>query len=779
MKKILYIICLSLISSVAFSQGSLDSGLVAYYPFDGNPFDYTSYSNHPSFYNSVLTNDRFGNANSAYYFNGTSSYIRVPNKPSINFNNTMSICVWMKPMGYYKGLCYNNMILCKAITDNVGSNQGNYSLRFADYVNGCNSLADTTQEYLFGPDGGVCQNQTIQLNRWYFVVFTTDGITCRTYINNKLSHIGAHPSGQTYTNQHDLLIGMFGGTGQFPYYFNGVLDDIRLYNRALSSDEIVTLYNKATNPSILGNVYVDENNNGIMDGNDFYKPNVRINGSNGGFAITNFNGEYDLTTDSLGLYTTTINTPTYYNSTPSSYNYYLSNYDTTVKSDYVLTNTMWPIDSVTLKLVPLFNRARPGFNYPVGITYINEGNTNLSNAVFTLNYDSSKLHFINSTNANVVDNGTSLSIPANTLVAGQRVAFNVNFTINTYATLGNYVNLLGNISASPVSVSDSSIAIISGSYDPNDKQATPLLSTTDVANGKYIDYIVRFENTGTDTAFTVVIADAINTNYLDVNSLQLMGMSHGCMAQINDNKVSFVFTKINLPYKAIDPIKSHGFVAFRIKPKSTVGDGVDIPNTASIYFDYNLPIITNTAFTKIRNSVIVPTKIVQFNSNLINTNKAVFNTWVTTNELNINCYNLQYSINGKDFETIATIKANNKNNNEYSFVHNILAFKQATTLYYKLQAIDNNGKVTNSNINAIVVQPTTTALSIYPNPAKSNIVINRVSAKVQTAVITDALGKVVKTFVLNSLSTTISINDLAIGLYSLKVDNETINFIKE
>ncbi len=778
--KLLLVLSFVVFTITIKAQSILDSGLVAYYPFTGNAGDSSINNNNTSFNNATLTADRFGNANNAYYFNGNGNYMLVPNHPTLNFYKTMSLCVWMKPMGYYQGLCYNNVILSKAITDNSWGNQGNYSLRFADYVNGCNTLRDSTKEYLYGPDGGVCLNKNIQTNRWYFVVFTTDGTTCKTFINGKLSHIGAHPSGLTFTNQYDLRIGMFGDTMNYPYYFKGVLDDIRIYKRSLSDNEVDMLYNVSPYPTVNGNVYVDVNNNGVMDSTDYFKPNTRINGSNGSFAITNLQGNYDLTYDTLGSFSTNIVTSSLHSATPATYNYNFVGYDTSVTGDYALQNTTTPFDSLTLSMIPLFNAARPGFDYPVGVTYTNNGNTFLNNATLTIPYDSSKLEYISCTNANVVDNGLYLSIPASSLAPGQHTSFMINYKLKTYAHLGDTLKLVATVNTATISAADSSFTIIRGSYDPNDKDATPLLTTTEVAQGKYINYIVRFENTGTDTAFKIIVTDELST-LLDLNSLQIVNLSSGCSIQVDDRLLKFTFNDVNLPYTSIDKIRSHGFIVFRVKPLATVTNGTDIPNKASIYFDYNLPIITNTAITKIRNPVVTPLKITHYELKIADKTE-INNIWTTSNEINVSFFNIQRSFNGKDFETIGVTDAKNKSVNNYEFSDKKLpVLNKFQVLYYRIMAIDNDGKINYSKVKSVILNPLSSkAINVYPNPTSTEISISRTTEKDEWVNIVDIYGKVLKSVLLQSTQQKISVTDLPKGVYMLSFkNNETIKFIKE
>ncbi|MBK6274261.1 MAG: hypothetical protein IPF58_05920 [Saprospirales bacterium] len=127
-----------------------------------------------------------------------------------------------------------------------------------------------------------------------------------------------------------------------------------------------------------------------------------------------------------------------------------------------------------------------------------------------------------------------------------------------------------------------------GSIDPNDKTCLEgKIATPDII-GDFVNYLIRFENTGTANAENVVVTDFIDLAKFDISSLELTSTSHSCKTVIsNGNKVQFVFDNINLPFT--DPNK-YGYVAFKIKTKPNLVIGDSLKNTADIYFDYNLPI---------------------------------------------------------------------------------------------------------------------------------------------------------------------------------------------
>jgi hypothetical protein len=103
---------------------------------------------------------------------------------------------------------------------------------------------------------------------------------------------------------------------------------------------------------------------------------------------------------------------------------------------------------------------------------------------------------------------------------------------------------------------------------------------------------VRFQNTGTDTAFAVVIRDTLESD-LDLMSLEILGASHAFIPSFGEGReLIFTFNDILLPDSTTDLLGSQGFVAFRLKPRSGLLPGDVIENMAGIYFDFNPPIIT-------------------------------------------------------------------------------------------------------------------------------------------------------------------------------------------
>ena len=154
---------------------------------------------------------------------------------------------------------------------------------------------------------------------------------------------------------------------------------------------------------------------------------------------------------------------------------------------------------------------------------------------------------------------------------------------------------------------DNVCAQIVGSFDPNDKEGLPLGYKTAhfIDQNQDIEYRIRFQNTGTDTAFTIVVRDTLS-DFLDIASLKIGASSHRFNWTIDGkNVLVFRFENILLPDSFRNEAASHGFVKFKISQKKDVVLGTKIMNQADIYFDYNAPIRTNKTVHTIGKDFII------------------------------------------------------------------------------------------------------------------------------------------------------------------------------
>ncbi len=144
-----------------------------------------------------------------------------------------------------------------------------------------------------------------------------------------------------------------------------------------------------------------------------------------------------------------------------------------------------------------------------------------------------------------------------------------------------------------ISTSSTNCAEVRGSYDPNDKQGFPegFGELNRIEADQSIRYRIRFQNTGSDTAFTVVVRDTLS-EYLDQTSVIPGASSHPYLFYIENNILEFRFNQINLVQKALNEAASIGFLEFRVKQMASNPISYTIDNQAAIYFDFNEPIYT-------------------------------------------------------------------------------------------------------------------------------------------------------------------------------------------
>ncbi len=144
--------------------------------------------------------------------------------------------------------------------------------------------------------------------------------------------------------------------------------------------------------------------------------------------------------------------------------------------------------------------------------------------------------------------------------------------------------------------------IINGSYDPNFKECTPDSFIT--LNDSILTYTIHFQNTGTDTTHFITLRDTLSAN-VDPATVMDLGASHQPYSfNLSKNGIlTWYFDPIALPDSTTDPINSQGFVRYSVKVKDGLPNGTMVTNRASIYFDYNGPVLTNTTVNLVNKSV--------------------------------------------------------------------------------------------------------------------------------------------------------------------------------
>ena len=142
---------------------------------------------------------------------------------------------------------------------------------------------------------------------------------------------------------------------------------------------------------------------------------------------------------------------------------------------------------------------------------------------------------------------------------------------------------------------------ITNAYDPNDIRVEPHFSLGELSEATLrpqdtvLTYLVRFQNTGNDTAFLVVVKDTLQHSLLDIASIELGAASHPFDFSVNDaGELTWTFDNILLPDSNANEAQSHGYFKYRVHLKKGLVPLTEIPNRVAIYFDYNEPVLTNT-----------------------------------------------------------------------------------------------------------------------------------------------------------------------------------------
>jgi uncharacterized repeat protein (TIGR01451 family) len=251
------------------------------------------------------------------------------------------------------------------------------------------------------------------------------------------------------------------------------------------------------------------------------------------------------------------------------------------------------------------NAPRPGFTYQERIVYTNFGNQTVASGTVTYTKDAFVTIIANSqTGTTSTVNGFTYNFTNLLPFETRTISVTMQVPNIPTVTLGNLLTNTVNIEpisgdVVPSNNSSSSSQIIIGSYDPNDKMEShgeKILHSTFTAND-YLYYTIRFENTGTASAINVRVNDLLDPR-LNENTIKMIGASHNYIMDRVDNNLTWRFDNIQLPVSIADSNIGKGYITFQVKPRAGYAVGDIIPNTASIYFDFNPPIITNTFQTE-------------------------------------------------------------------------------------------------------------------------------------------------------------------------------------
>jgi uncharacterized repeat protein (TIGR01451 family) len=289
-----------------------------------------------------------------------------------------------------------------------------------------------------------------------------------------------------------------------------------------------------------------------------------------------------------------------------------------------------------------------------------------------------------------------------------------------------------------------------GSYDPNDKQVYPqgrcdahytLLNET-------LTYTVRFQNTGTALAQNVFVLDTLDT-HLDIHSVSVVGTSHEPVLTevMPGNVLKFRFDNIALPDSNTNEYASQGYVVFGVKPVLSTPENTLLSNSASIYFDYNEPVKTNSVFTTLVTSFpAVYTLVVQSGNMLSAVPGGDHYQW-------LDCATL-LPVPGA---TGATFNPNSNGGYAYAVTQSGCT---DTSACYEFGHV---GLYESSRPNGATV---------YPNPTDGNVVLTVPETFRGTVDLVDVLGRVERSYTVVD-SKTLMVTPTTAGMYVLKLISDT------
>jgi uncharacterized repeat protein (TIGR01451 family) len=505
---------------------------------------------------------------------------------------------------------------------------------------------------------------------------------------------------------------------------------------------------------IKGTVFIDQNGNGNKDAEDSLYSDVVVSAANALHPRTTvpYKGNFIIETDT-GTYNVSLqSTRPYYSITPASHTSTFPTYFNTDSFTFALIPIAGKKD-LAINVFPL-TPARPESDVSYLVNYKNAG---------TVSIPTGQVIFVKDNHLTLLS-----ANPATSSISGDTLKWN-------YSSLDplneRSINVKLRIVAPPiVNINDtlSSLAIITpfagditplddtavlkqrvqGSFDPNDKAENRGGSITrqQVVAGEYINYFIRFQNTGSDTAFNIVVKDTLD-NKLDWNSFQMITSSHPYTLQIDDqNKLIWNFYNIKLPDSNVNEPASHGYIAYRIKADNSLNIGASFLNRASIYFDFNLPVHTNFAPMVVGTPITLPLKLVNFDAKYQQPDAEL--KWTTADESNVDKFIVERGIDPFHFVPVGTVAAKGGNTGgetHYQFFDRLINVA-GEKFYYRLRMIDRDNKFTYGNIalvkrNGIVINE----VAVIPNPTRTAVIVANINYNTNAQAIlniTDMQGRV-------------------------------------
>ncbi|MEO5777103.1 MAG: fibronectin type III domain-containing protein [Flavobacterium sp.] len=358
--------------------------------------------------------------------------------------------------------------------------------------------------------------------------------------------------------------------------------------------------------------FVDQNSNGIRDigeplftnGSFIYQQNsdginVTAYSPIGQFALYDANpaNTYSFNYQIQTEYTA------YYDSGTTTYNNITIPVGSATQFLYFPITLTNPYNDVAISIAP-FSPPRPGLTYTNRITYKNQG-VAATDGTITFVKPPETTGF-SCTQTGIVTNGTGFTYAFTNLLPNETRTFYVTMTVpvTPIVSLGDLLTDTVSISALGTDIdltnnSNTNSQIVVNSYDPNDKMESrgKNIPFDQFAPDDYFFYTIRFQNNGTADAIDIRVEDLLDSQ-IDESTVRMVSSSHNYTMKRVNNQLVWDFKNIHLPASGINPSGSMGYIQFKVRLNPGFHAGTIIPNNASIFFDTNPAIVTNTFSTK-------------------------------------------------------------------------------------------------------------------------------------------------------------------------------------
>jgi hypothetical protein len=388
-------------------------------------------------------------------------------------------------------------------------------------------------------------------------------------------------------------------------------------------------------PSIEGNVYYDQNQNGVRDTGEIGVPNHFVNLSPVGYnSLTNGTGHYKFYCDTGSYAVSWIpSVPWTLTSTPAVYS--ISVPPDSHGNDFGIWAPAADVEYAQLVgyITGLMRCNRIGYS---SLNILNTG-VYSNNGITTLIHSANLLFDTAISTPGCSVTGDTVSWNYTNLLPGQNIYYSGNFHTGAAGdtVTFTYIDSVFDVSWNFQRVySNAFTFVLTCSIDPNDKAVDPAGETAAhyTLMTEELMYTIRFQNTGNDTAFNIVVLDTLDGG-LDISTLEVLANSHPVAVQTaSGGALRFTFQNILLPDSNVDEPGSHGYVVYSVKPQGSLMDGAMVHNTAHIIFDMNAPVVTNTTYNTMVYSIPTGMHEIPWNGNgNIYPNPASGKAWICLN----------------------------------------------------------------------------------------------------------------------------------------------------